>query len=136
MLKFNVVDKAKPSSGETNKVEEARKRFIENNKLQLKMAEALAEGAEAPVFTEEKNVRGDDGKMTKATKSYSPRPWFFLADNAYFFAPRYSNKSVLGKNKAIRCGDVKQLPKTITQVIEAATAGDFDDRLMSCSRHK
>ena len=64
MLKFNVVDKAKPSSGETNKVEEARKRFIENNKLQLKMAQALADGAEAPVFNEERNVRGDDGKMT------------------------------------------------------------------------
>ena len=78
----------------------------------------------------------EDGKMTKVAKSINPKPWYFCVIDRFYFSPRFSNKSVLGKDKAIDVGDIKNLPKVITQVIEAATAGDLDEQLMACSRRK
>jgi hypothetical protein len=132
-LNFKIIDKQRPSNDEENRLQRARERFVENASIQLKMAEAFASNKQMPEFEEEITKDG----MT-VTISKAPKPWWFHdLDGVFYLCPRYSNRALFGKDRAIQVGDIKQLSKTITDMINAVTAGDFDEQLTACSRrHK
>ena len=131
-LNLKIVDKARPNDDPENRINNARKRFVENASLQLKMAQALANGKSMPEFEEQIKK---DGKAVTVSKS--PKPWWWHdLDGVFYLVPRYSNKPLFGKDKAIEIGNVKQLPKTLQDLIDAVNAGQLDNKLLECSRRK
>jgi hypothetical protein len=122
---------ARPKSGKDDPVIRRREKLLAKLDQQLAMANALVNNETYTAYREKWQKNPETGQKEKVKLPKQINPWFYKRNNEYFMEIRYSNKTIeLSKGShAISVGELDNLTKTISTVIDAVIAGELDDLL-------
>ncbi len=121
----------RPEKASDNPLIKRREKLLSKLDQQLAMANALVNGETYTAYREKWQKNLETGEQEKVQKIKRVSPWFYKRNNQYFLEVRYANKALeLSKgNHAIEVGELGNLTKTISTVIDAVVAGELNTLL-------
>jgi hypothetical protein len=126
---------SRPEKTSDNPLLKRREKLLSKLDVQLAMANALVNGETFTAYRERWQKNPETGQQEKVQKVKRVSPWFYKRNNQYLLEIRYANKALeLSKgNHAIEVGELDDLTKTISTVIDAVVAGELDSLLENVS---
>lgn len=121
----------RPEKISDNLLLKKREKLLAKLDQQLAMANALINGEIYTAYREKWQKNTETGQQEKVQIPKRISPWYYKRNNQYFCEIRYGNTALeLSKgNHAIEVGELKNLPTTISTVIDAVVAGELDNLL-------
>jgi len=122
---------SRPEKTSENPLLKRREKLLSKLDQQLAMANALINDDTYTAYREKWQKNTETGQQEKIRIPKNVAKWFYKRSNQYFFEVRYANKALeLSKgNHAIEVGELTNLTKTISTVIDAVVAGELDTLL-------
>lgn len=122
---------SRPEKTSENPLLKRREKLLSKLDQQLAMANALVNDEAYTAYREKWQKNTETGQQEKIRIPKNVAKWFYKRSNQYFFEVRYANKALeLSKgNHAIEVGELTNLTKTISTVIDAVVAGELDTLL-------
>ena len=115
-----------------------RNKLMERLSEQLKLAEATLAG-KAFTLTRTVYVTNEAGERVTQEVPRRLRKWFWHnGEGTWFIELRYGGKvmKISGDKAAIEAGELADVPKTITTVMEAVKAGELDKALLAAKKER